>query len=339
MSKIHINTLLDKYLSGNCSADEIKLVEQWYALLDNTDIENPNDIEAIKSKIWAKVQDTIQPETKVITLWQRPIFKYSVAASFLLLVSVSAYFLSKKQHLSDSTFTTFNTHIIKQKNTSDKIISLTLEDGSRIDLYPQAELNYPQQFSAEKREVTLRGEAFFQITKNPAKPFFVYANQSVTKVLGTSFTIKALEQEKSVTVTVKTGKVSVYTAASSTNKHNEAKDPETQGVVVTPNQKAVFDLKTEGIQKAVVEKPTILIPLSKIEDFSFTDAPVAHVFEAMEKTYGIDIVYDEELLKNCTITTTLTDVPMFDKLRIICSAISATYKEIDAQIVISAKGC
>lgn len=338
MSRIHFDRLLDKYLAGKCSAEERELVEQWYALLDNPDLESPKDIEILKNTIWHKIQKDIKPVAKVTPLWQKSYFKYAIAASLLLVVSASIFLFEKKQISTNLPIDLNNAEILTLKNTSDKIISLTLEDSSRIDLSPDAELSYPKRFSSDKRQVTLRGEAFFQIAKNPSKPFFVYANQTTTKVLGTSFTIKALKNEKIVTVLVKTGKVSVYTTAPRTNKQVE-KDPETQGVVLTPNQKAVFDLKTENIQKEVVEKPSILIPLSVAEEFSFSDTPVSKVFEAMEKTYGIDIVYDEEVLKNCTITTTLTDIPMFNKLKIICSAIGATYKEIDAQIVITAKGC
>ena len=337
MSRNNFDTLLDKYLAGHCTAEENRLVEQWYALLDNQDMENPKDMDTIKNKIWLKIQNDIQPIAKVIPLRHRPIFKYLAAASVFLLLSVGVLFFIKKEN-TPINFITTHTDVLKQKNTSDKIITLTMEDGSQIDLLPQAELTYPKQFSSEKREVALKGEAFFQIAKNPLRPFLVYANGTITKVLGTSFTIRAIENEKIVTVLVKTGKVSVYTATPRTIKRNNT-DPETQGVVVTPNQKVVFDLKTDNIQKTVVEKPSLLIPLSKTEDFTFTEASMITIFETMEKIYGIDIVYDEELLKNCTLTTSLTDVPMFDKLKIICAAIGATYKEIDAQIVISAKGC
>ncbi len=337
MSRNNFDTLLDTYLTGKCTAEEAQLVEQWYALLDNPDMDMHKVGEEMREKIWQKIHLNTQHSVKILPMQQRLIWRYMVAASLALGISFGLYFFIKVQNKPQISIKT-QSGILNQRNTSDKIISLTFEDGSRIDLSPNAELSYPKHFGADKREVTLKGEAFFQIAKDPLKPFFVYANQTITKVLGTSFTIQALDNEKTVTVLVKTGKVSVYTAAPRANKHNN-NDPETQGVVVTPNQKAIFDLKREDIQKAVVEKPVLLIPALKIEDFIFTDAPVSTIFEAMEKAYGIDIMYDEELLKNCTVTTSLTDVAMFEKLKIICSAIGATYKEIDAQIVITAKGC
>jgi ferric-dicitrate binding protein FerR (iron transport regulator) len=338
MNRRNFDILLDKYLTDTCTPDEKKAVEQWYALLDNPDLRLTEDVQVLKNVLWSKIEKNIQPQTPIVPIWRKPIFIYMAAASVLLLVSICLYIFGSKEITKfENTFIADNS-FIKQKNTSDKVISLILEDSSKVDLQPNAEISYPKHFETDKREVTLTGEAFFSITKNPTRPFLVYAKGTITKVLGTSFTVQALEKDKKVTVLVKTGKVSVYTAASSSNKQSDT-DPETQGIVLTPNQKAVFDLKTDNIQKEIVEKPSILIPLSKTEDFTFSDAPVTDIFENMEKVYGIDLIYDEELLKNCTLTTSLTDVPMFDKLKIICSAIGAKYKEIDAHIVITAKGC
>ena len=64
----------------------------------------------------------------------------------------------------------------------------------------------------------MKGKAFFDIARDTSQPFVVYANETITKVLGTSFTIKAFEGEKDVEVSVKTGKVAVYANVSSLPK-------------------------------------------------------------------------------------------------------------------------
>ena len=90
MSRNNFNTLLDKYLAGKCSADEKQLVEHWYALLDNPDLDNPQDIEVLKNKIWGKIQNDMSPVAaewipakKSFSFWQRPVFKYAMAASLV----------------------------------------------------------------------------------------------------------------------------------------------------------------------------------------------------------------------------------------------------------------
>ncbi len=84
----------------------------------------------------------------------------------------------------------------------------TLPDGSQVRLNAGSKLTYPAVFKKE-RHVSLEGEAFFQVTKNPSKPFIVHTKQISTTVLGTSFNINAYNEDESVTVTLKTGKVAV----------------------------------------------------------------------------------------------------------------------------------
>ncbi len=340
MNRNNFDKLLDKYLLGLCNSEEKKIVEQWYALLDNQDLQLPQHSEAIKNKIWNKLEEqaylTNQHKSKVVPIGYMSILKY--AAAITLLIMTTFYFY-KQQNTTLNSVITVNegVKLLKQKNTGDKILSLILNDSSQVDLEPNAELIYPNQFVADKREVELIGDAFFKIEKNPLRPFLVHANGTITKVLGTSFRVNSNNAAKSVTVTVRTGKVNVFT--NPTNKKYSSVDPEKAGVVLTPNQEVRINLETKELRKAVTSKPQILIPLSISRDLVFEDAPVTSIFEAMKKAYGIDIVYDEEVLKNCTLTTSLTDETMFDKLNIICKAINATYKEIDAQIVISSKGC
>jgi transmembrane sensor len=62
-----------------------------------------------------------------------------------------------------------------------------LEDGTTVHLEKGSRLSFPVHFDPKKREVVLSGEAFFEVTENPSKPFYVYANELITRVLGTSF--------------------------------------------------------------------------------------------------------------------------------------------------------
>src|SRR5690242_4791379 len=100
--------------------------------------------------------------------------------------------------------------LIEQVNTSDKPISIMLADSSVVVLSVNSRISYPRSFdSAGTRDVYLSGEAFFKVVKNPNLPFRVYANELVTKVLGTSFYVRSFEKDSVIQVTVKTGKVSV----------------------------------------------------------------------------------------------------------------------------------
>ena len=91
--------------------------------------------------------------------------------------------------------------MVEQTNNSNKPQIITLSDGSSVLLQPNSKLSYPKIFTGNERKVYLSGEGFFEISKNPKKPFFVYANEIVTKVVGTSFRVKAYSDQPDVEVT------------------------------------------------------------------------------------------------------------------------------------------
>jgi transmembrane sensor len=163
----------------------------------------------------------------------------------------------------------------------------------------------------------------------------VYANEIVTKVIGTSFKITAINGEKSIKVIVKTGKVSVY-------RLKELKKTEKkivfEGVVIIQNQQIVFDKDDSNFTKTLVSEPELMV-LSKFDAFDFKDTSAPDIFKTIQNAYGVSIIFDEDVLKECTVTASLTDEPLYEKLNLICLAIEAEYEVIDGQIIISSKGC
>jgi hypothetical protein len=176
---------------------------------------------------------------------------------------------------------------------------------------------------------------FFEVAKNPEKPFLVYANELVTKVLGTSFNIKSFKGQKEIQVIVRTGKVSVF-------KLNEVQNSKNvkilEGVVIIPNQQIKFDKEKSNFSKSLVEQPEMLSEMPQY-NFEFKDVSASNIFSTIQKAYGISIVYDEELLKECPVTASLSDEPLYGKLELVCNAIEAEYQLIDGQVIISSKGC
>jgi hypothetical protein len=223
---------------------------------------------------------------------------------------------------------------VEATNEADKTMRLQLSDGSTIQLGKNSHLKYPKEFSGATREVYLTGEAFFNVERNPQKPFLVYTNGLITKVLGTSFLIQAPLSSSNVTVSVKSGRVSVYA-----EKPNHTRDPEASGVVLTPNQKAIFERQEATISKAIVDQPVLLIPEIQKNLFVFDAAPAHQVFESLEKAYGIEVLFDEELLKNCSLTLNLSEENLYQKLEVICKVLGARYKVIDGQVIIYSNGC
>ena len=262
-----------------------------------------------------------------------------IAASLLMIAGVYWYYSNKPRPLPANAYKAFMQETkhksLEYNNNSDGEQHIVLSDGSEVVLEKNSRLTYAANFSSGKREVYLEGNAFFNITRNPARPFIVYTQTIVTKVLGTSFFVKAMSSAETASVVVKTGKVSVFKRENFTN--TDAGSATLKGMVVTPNQQVVYDIPNEQMNKSLVEKPVIANQATY--SFDFDDTPAEEVFNRLQTAYGVPVLIDEEVLKTCTISASLGNEPFYEKLRIICKIINATYEVIDGTVVISTKGC
>lgn len=239
-------------------------------------------------------------------------------------VTRSGYF-AEQQDTSD---------FIEHVNQTDKPQKIQLADGSTVMLGAKSTLKYRDDYDKDStRNVYLFGEGFFDVVKNPFKPFIVHSNEVFVKVLGTSFRVTAPENGSNVVVAVKTGKVSVYAM-----KLKGAQDKK-DGVILLPNQQVSYERKDQSFAKTLVDAPEILETTITESDFVFENEPIANVFTTLEKAYGIEIIFNEDTMKKCYLTVPLGKESMQEKLRIICQAIGADYEVIDANIVINSSGC
>lgn len=282
-------------------------------------------------------------ETLKQPFYQAMWFQIAASAAFLIISAWISYsFYNKKESLQTGEYIYTNggkdLPLVEKVNSTSSNLLVSLSDGSKITLSPKGRIRYPEQFVNTKREVYLEGEAFFEISKDPDHPFFVYAHGLITKVLGTSFRIKAYELSDEVTVEVKTGRVSVF-AQSDPEVAEKGSNRELEGVVLNPNQKIIYAREEVRMIKTLVEKPEIVLPKAQVPQFEFEDTPASEAFASIGKAYGIDILFDEELLKGCPLTAALDNQTLHEKLTIICKAVEASYEILDGQVVINSKGC
>lgn len=268
---------------------------------------------------------------------------YAAAAVVFLCVSAGGYVffnnhLKRVQQYSWETMTA-SRQLLENVNTSDKSISIGLPDGSTVSLSPHSRIGYTANFdSMVTRDVYLSGEAFFTVTKNPDRPFRVFANEIVTKVLGTSFTVRSFDYDTTIQVIVRTGKVTVYSQAANITRRS-ATDHKPGEVILTPNQQLVYEKAGQKFQRVLLDDPLLIVPRVTEQKMEYEDASLSFVFNELSKAYGINIVYDSELLEKCTVTADLKNETFYHKLDLICTAIGASYEVIDGQVAIQANGC
>ncbi len=289
----------------------------------------------------AAITDKIAGEKLIkMPIWKTPVFR--IAASIALLLGIG--FIGMKYY-SEKQTTAFlekitpalTSNYVETENQASETKKIALEDGSVITLYPNSKIRYPKHFSAQVREVYLVGQAFFNIAKNPKQPFWVYTNYISTQVLGTSFMVMALEDEKDVKVEVHSGKVSVY-RHEDLEKAKLQKNNELAGIILTPNQSIEYSIADARLLKSISKEPEILVAKTP-EYFVFDETPISKVFTELEKAYGLHIIYDEKNMEKCYLTASFSDESLYEKLNLICKVTHSRYEIVDAQIVIHSNGC
>lgn len=335
MNQYDFDLLLKKYIAGECTPEEKKQIQDWSEnTLEETRIMmTPSEKNAIQRRIWKRLSGTSRPIFIFGTSW----VKWGMAASVLIAMAYGATVLQKSSTLKKTAELTSGTQTmpkgnIELKNTSDKPHKIVLEDGTVVTLKSQSSLSYPEHFDQKARIVHLSGEAFFNVTKNPARPFFVYTGQLVTRVLGTSFNVKSINSAKSVEVSVVTGRVSVY--------ENSKKSGQTRnGIILNPNQKIRFDIEKKVLVPELVEEPIPVHPPEKKASFIFEETPLPEVISIIQQVYGIEIVLETPAMEHCVFTGDINDLPLYSQLRLICKSISANYELRGTTLFISGDGC
>ncbi len=159
---------------------------------------------------------------------------------------------------------------------------LILPDGSKVWLNASSKLKYPLSFSAASREVSIDGEAYFEVAHNSEKPFIIKAGAQEIKVLGTEFNVNNYSDESYVTTTLLQGSVQV------TSKDKQLN--------IQPNQQAI-STQQGGIIHVEDVKATEAIGWIK-GVFNFNDASLATILKQLERWYDIDILISAGVNRN-----------------------------------------
>jgi ferric-dicitrate binding protein FerR (iron transport regulator) len=322
-----------------------KLVEEarlWIIAMkvEETPLTNQETQKALQ-KVWKKIGRSNE-ELHVKAIWQNTWFRTAAA---IFVVGLAALLYNVNLSSPQNTSITYQelvksdlNGLIEQTNNSNKPQLITLSDASSVLLQPNSKLSYPKIFTGKERKVYLSGEGFFEISKDPNKAFYVYANETVTKVFGTSFRVIAYANQPNVEVLVRTGKVKV-------SSNQNVRNATLEEVMLLPNQAARFARKEQLFEKIldITQDKPLLAATNTMEQlsFDFKDIPVHQIFKTLEQAYLIRIDFPEEKLKDCYLTTSLIDVPLPEKLKIICESLgnNSRYEMNGNYIKIISNGC
>lgn len=161
---------------------------------------------------------------------------------------------------------------------------LMLADGTRVRVNSESELVFPTCFNSDRREVFLKGEAYFQVAPDSDKPFYVRVNDYIVKVTGTSFNVTSCTDDPCTMTTLVEGKVSVYGNDSTWNCD------------LTPGHMLKFD---KGTARVTSEECDPRIYTSWIDgEFKFRDMRLEDIMKKLNRWYDFEVAYEEEELKD-----------------------------------------
>lgn len=206
---------------------------------------------------------------------------------------------------------------------SGSVSDLLLPDGSVIFLNADSRIEYKLDGKKGKREVFLNGEAWFDVAKDPKRPFLVHTSAYDIYVTGTRFNIKAYDSDNDVVTTLEEGEVHIQ----STDGFRLEKD-----IILKPGQQALLDKGANTITVNAVN--TALYSSWKENKLIFINMSLAQLEVMLERKYGVDIeVMDKDLL-NLHFDGTIKNESIIEVLEILKIALTIEYQVIDQRIEI-----
>lgn len=177
---------------------------------------------------------------------------------------------------------------------------IVFQDGTKVWLNSGSEVCYPSRFGIDERRIRLSGEAFFEVTPNARRPFIVETNGIRVKVVGTSFNVRAYDNEQTVDVVLKEGKVQF--------SHDG------KSVMMAPGQKLVYNKFTEKIQSiGQVEMKNEMLWLDRV--ICFRDAPLSEVVPTLERWYDVRFSVMDASAYECNFSLQTSNIPLSELLQ------------------------
>ncbi|MEQ8416895.1 MAG: DUF4974 domain-containing protein [Imperialibacter sp.] len=295
--------LFQKYVSGQASDKEVDLLMHLIAeggtddlgdLVDGLWSENhlfPSIDEGVAGRMKAVVMKSVGVDAteKVSRLKKEPSYWLRVAAVLLPLTVIGAlfYLTNRAPDQVPAVSQAESSANVEKVNPKGQKSTFILFDGSMVTLNADSKLTYKEGFAEKERRVTLIGEAFFDVAKDSLRPFIIQTEQITTRVLGTSFNVRAYPGAEEVTVSVATGQVSVQKSEQS------SKTVEEVALLLLPGEMGVYKKQNQSLNKASFDvrdsfgwKHGLLY---------FKNAPFEQVLHRLEQWYGVTIVVKKKI--------------------------------------------
>lgn len=200
-----------------------------------------------------------------------------------------------------------------------------LSDGSVVTLNAGSTFKYNLD-DPDERKVVLEGEAFFEIAKDPSRPFIIDAGSAVVQVLGTSFNVNAYEENAVVEVTVSTGLVTM-----------SAKHRMENQIILNPGNSGIYDKSEKRLELISSADPNAIA--WKTREIMFSETPLGEVVKVIGHVYQTNIQLADASLASCPITVSFNDQELGAVLSVITNTLDLQMERRGDAVVLSGEGC
>ena len=221
------------------------------------------------------------------------------------------------------------TALIEKQNSKGIKSTIELSDGSKIWLNVDSKIQFPKVFTGNTREVHLNGEAFFEVAKIPSRPFIIHLANGTVKVLGTSFNIRAYDNEKVIEASVATGKVVFIPKYWKSNKKQDSLflTPENKVRYLFTNEEAIVEPTTSNDDRAWITGKLI-----------FKAMTFEEIGMQLERNFGKKIVFLSDAARMFRLTGSFQNNSLDEILFYLNKSKEFNYKITNDEVLISYEG-
>ncbi len=196
---------------------------------------------------------------------------------------------------------------------------LVLSDGTKVWLNADSKIKYPVSFGQDKREVSLRGEGYFEVAKDSARPFIMSTDKMDVKVLGTTFDVNTYEDEGKSFVVLVEGLVEVSAGKGESR-------------IITPGYMAEVDMHDVQAKIHVSKCDTEHYIAWKSGNFSFRNASLTEILKRVSRYYDVTVIREQVFEEEYYTGDVSSDVSLESLLAVIESSTSVSFK-VERKIV------
>ena len=292
LDKDTIEYILPRYCAGEATPEECRLVEGWikqsdenyriakqmhtlYLATDTMQILSKVDTEKALSSVCRKMNKGSEGSKVTMVTWLQ-----RVAAILFIPLLITFGIQNLKPRPEEIA------RIIEVKTNPGMTTTVNLPDGSIVHLNSESRLSYPSFFNKEQRKVSLQGEAFFDVKKDPEHGFVISTpHETKIEVLGTSFNVEAFEKDAFVSTTLIEGKV----------RFDYMKNQRTTAVLMKAGQKLTYDSFSSQVQ--LIETSGVTEIAWKDGKIAFQATPLPEALRLLEKRFNVTFVISNDRLR------------------------------------------